>query len=164
VDAMSEKDSKDHVYWMQQALRLAQTAADCGEVPVGAVLVSADGESGEILGTGSNAPIQDCDPTAHAEIKALRAAATNAKNYRVPGSTLYVTIEPCTMCFGAMIHARIKRLVFAAREPKAGVISSNLNLHKSSIYNHEIVIVESVLEEPARELMQAFFRARRSGS
>lgn len=150
------------IYWMQRALSLAEQAASAQEVPVGAVLVAPDG-SGELrlLGEGSNAPISNSDPTAHAEIVALRAAATEQNNYRLPGSTLYVTIEPCTMCFGAMIHARVSRLVYAAPEPKAGVISSNLNLHHSDIYNHRIDITAGVLESQAQALMQDFFKRRR---
>lgn len=140
---------------------LAKAAAERGEVPVGAIVVAEyDGEP-EVIGEGSNAPIGDCDPTAHAEIKALRAASENRKNYRLPETTLYVTIEPCTMCFGAMVHARIKRLVYAASEPKAGVINSNLQLYQASIYNHKIEVTGSVLENSAKELMQAFFKNRR---
>ncbi len=157
-DLVSEADAR----WMKCALKLAESAADRGEVPVGAVLVG-EAVSGEqkIIGEGSNAPIGDADPTAHAEIKALSSGARFLDNYRLPDTTLYVTIEPCTMCFGAMVHARIKRLVYAASEPKAGVITSNLQLHNSGIYNHNIEITSGVLESEARDLMQAFFKQRR---
>lgn len=146
---------------MEKALLLAKTAAELGEVPVGAIVVAeCDGEF-EVIGEGSNAPIRYCDPTAHAEVIALRSASEKAKNYRLPESTLYVTLEPCTMCFGAMVHARIKRLVYAASEPKAGVISSNLQLHQAAIYNHTIEVTGSVMEDSAKALMQSFFKSRR---
>ncbi len=144
-------------YWMQFALQQAQLAAQCGEVPVGAVLVRDD----EIIGAGFNQPISSCDPTAHAEIVALRAAATAAANYRLPDSTLYVTIEPCTMCAGALIHARVKRLVFGAPEPRAGAIVSALQLYDGDYYNHRIEVTAGVMAESCSELMQRFFRERR---
>ena len=160
---MQENSSvAEDVYWMRRALQLARQAAAREEVPVGAILVARD-EAGlfQSLGEGSNAPIGDCDPTAHAEIKALRAAANSTNNYRLPGSTLYVTIEPCTMCYGAMVHARVARLVYAAAEPRAGVIHSNLRLQETGIYNHQLEVVSGVLEQEAQELMHAFFKARR---
>ena len=116
--------------WMERALVLAGQAAAAGEVPVGAVLV----REGIVLGEGYNQPIAGHDPTAHAEIMALRAAATAEQNYRLPGSTLYVTLEPCTMCFGAMVHARVARLVYAASEPRAGVCESQLHLPTVEFY------------------------------
>ena len=111
---------KDDYYWMQQALLLAQQAADMDEIPVGAVVV----KDNEIIGRGFNQPISLCDPTAHAEIQALRHAANHIGNYRLNGATLYVTLEPCGMCAGAIVHSRIARLVYGATEPKAGVIVS----------------------------------------
>ena len=143
--------------WMQQALLLAKEAATQGEVPVGAVLV----RDRELLGTGSNGPIGQCDPTAHAEINALREAAKTMGNYRLPGATLYVTLEPCTMCFGALVHARIARLVFAAFEPRAGVVGSQLNLQTASFYNHSMDVEGGLLEAESSALLRDFFRVRR---
>ena len=143
--------------FMQRALVLAAAAAARGEVPVGAVLV----RDGIILGEGSNQPISRCDPTAHAEIVALRAAAAREGNYRLPGSTLYVTIEPCTMCVGAMIHARIGRLVYGAAEPRAGVVHSQLQLPDAGFYNHRIQVEGGVLADECAAIMREFFRRRR---
>ena len=147
----------DDRHWMTQALALARTAAALGEVPVGAILVRDDQQ----LGAGSNRPITSQDPTAHAEIIALREAARNIGNYRLPGSTLYVTIEPCTMCFGAMIHARVARLVYGAPEPRAGVCRSNLQLPDQPLYNHRVEVVGGVLEEECAAVIRAFFRGKR---
>lgn len=148
---------EEDIHWMRRALVLADAAARAGEVPVGAVLV----RSGEVLGEGRNQPLSSRDPTAHAEICALRAASAAVGNYRLPGSTLYVSIEPCTMCAGALVHARIERLVFAAREPKAGVVVSNLQLLEAPFLNHRIRWEEGPLADEASALMQAFFRDRR---
>lgn len=142
---------------MRRALALADRAADEGEVPVGAVVVL----EGQLLGEGWNRPIGNNDPTAHAEIVALRDAAGVAGNYRLPGSTLYVTLEPCTMCAGAMVHARVSRLVFAAREPKAGVVCSTCALLDEPWYNHRIEWEEGVLAGQSSQRLQDFFRARR---
>lgn len=152
---LSQEESD--VHWMQWALALARKAAELGEVPVGAVLV----RRGEIIGEGHNLTVGGHDPTGHAEIRALRAAATNAGNYRLPQSTLYVTIEPCAMCFGALVHARIARLVYAAAEPKAGVVESHLNLPSSSHFNHRIDVSSGVMANQAGQLMKDFFAARR---
>ena len=149
----------DDEHWMRLALALAQRAADAGEVPVGALLV----RNGEVLAEGHNQPIGSHDPTAHAEIVALRAAAARLGNYRLPDTTLYVTIEPCTMCVGAMIHARVARLVFGAREPRAGAVCSQHQLCAHPAYNHRIEYVEGVLEAECAGLMRAFFRNRRQG-
>lgn len=143
--------------WMKRALGLAQEAAGHGEVPVGAVIV----RDGLLIGEGYNQPISSADPTAHAEIIALRHAAGIEKNYRLPGTTLFVTIEPCTMCVGAMIHARVDNVVFGAREPKAGALLSNLQLHQQGHYNHRLNVVEGVLEHECSALMSDFFRSRR---
>lgn len=145
-------------YWMRQALVLARASADEGEVPVGAVVV----RDGELLGEGRNGPIGQCDPSAHAEIQALRAACSNEKNYRIPGSTLYVTIEPCTMCVGAIVHARVDRVVFGAREPKAGAVVSQNNLLAHASMNTQVSYAEGILEEECREMMTAFFSERRA--
>ena len=143
--------------WMRRALELAATAAAAEEVPVGAVLV----RDGELLGEGYNQVISATDPTAHAENIALRQAAAKLGNYRLPGSTLYVTLEPCTMCVGALIHARVARLVFAAREPRAGVVCSQAHLLEQDFYNHQLSWEEGLLAEESAELLQVFFRARR---
>ena len=145
---------------MQRALALAQQAAAAGEVPVGAVVVL----DGRIVGEGFNQPISSHDPTAHAEVVALRAAAAAVANYRLTGATLYVTIEPCLMCVGAMVHARIATVVYGALEPKAGAIASMTAAHEFERLNHRLAAVGGVLEEDARALLQAFFRARRGGA
>ncbi len=147
----------DDEHWMRRALELAHHAAAAGEVPVGAVLVRA----GSVLGEGWNAPVGRCDPSAHAEIVALRAAALAAGNYRLPASTLYVTIEPCAMCAGALVHTRVARLVFAAREPRAGVVASNVGLLDQPFLNHRVAWSEGVCADEAARLMQDFFRGRR---
>ena len=123
--------------WMRAALELAQEAADQGEVPVGAVVV----REGKIIGRGCNAPITKADPTAHAEINALREAAMTAGNYRLPGATLVVTVEPCTMCAGALLHARIETLVFGAREPRAGAVFSSAKVLENPGLNHRVYTV-----------------------
>ena len=152
MNSMSE-----HEDWMRRALALADRAENEGEVPIGAVLV----RDGELLGEGWNSVISTQDPTAHAEIIALRDAARVAGNYRLPGSTLYVTLEPCTMCAGAMIHARVHRLVFAAREPKAGVVCSTCAMLDEPRYNHQVQWQGGVLAEESAERLQNFFRERR---
>lgn len=151
---------QENDYWMGEALRLAQRAAAAGEVPVGALVV----RDGVCLGRGWNQPISGCDPTAHAEIMALRDAATQLDNYRLSGATLFVTIEPCTMCFGALMHARIGTLVYGASEPRAGVCESQLQLPQQTFYNHRIEVVAGVRAEEAAELLRTFFRARRDGA
>lgn len=143
---------------MQHALDLAAHAAAEGEVPVGAVVVSAEGE---LLGSGFNQPILSHDPTAHAEVMALRAAALSVGNYRLPGCTLYVTIEPCTMCVGAMVHARIAHLVFGAPEPRFGAVVSGRRLLDEGEFNHRMSWEGGVLADPCGELMKGFFKARR---
>lgn len=145
--------------WMQRALELARQGAEVGEVPVGAVLVRDD----QVLGEGFNQPIIAHDPTAHAEVVALRAAADAEQNYRLPGSTLYVTLEPCTMCFGALVHARVARLVYAASEPRAGVCVSQLQLPQVDFYNHKLLVEGGLMEEESAAMLKAFFAARRKG-
>lgn len=145
-------------YWMEKALALAEAAGRAGEVPVGAVIV----RHGDLLGEGSNAPILTYDPTAHAEIRALRAAAAAVGNYRLPGTTLYVTIEPCAMCAGAMVHARVKRLVFGAREPRAGSVVSQAKLLNAEYFNHQIEVTEGVLAQRCGQLVRQFFEERRA--
>lgn len=144
--------------WMQRAMVLAEQAAEQGEVPVGAVLVYEN----KIIGEAYNQPISLNDSTAHAELLALRQAAKHLMNYRVPGSELFVTIEPCMMCAGAMIHARVSRLVFAAREPKAGVACSHLRVFEQNFLNHRMKVEEGLFAEHCSALMSDFFKQRRS--
>ncbi len=142
---------------MREALVLAQQAAEFGEVPVGAVVVV----DGEIVGRGFNRMIESKDPTAHAEIVALRDAAMRLGNYRLPGATLYVTIEPCTMCAGAMIHARVARLCFATPEPRAGAAGSSIDVFANPSLNHRVEVDAGVCQEEAAALITNFFKARR---
>lgn len=142
------------------ALAEAARAGAAHEVPVGAVIV----HDGRVIGTGFNQPISTCDPTAHAEIVALRMAARTTGNYRLSGAILYVTVEPCLMCVGAIVHARIGVLVYGAAEPKSGAIASTLQAHESPGLNHRISVVAGVLEAECRDVMQRFFRERRDRS
>ena len=144
-------------FFMAKALRLAKQAGAVGEVPVGALVV----KDGEIIGEGYNQPISGCDPTAHAEIVAMRNAADNTNNYRLNDCDLYVSIEPCTMCVGAMIHGRIGRVIFGAAEPRAGALQSQLQLMEQSHYNHSFEWYGGVLEQQCGDLMSAFFRRKR---
>jgi tRNA(adenine34) deaminase len=146
-----------HEIFMREALSLARSAAAAGEVPVGAVVV----RDGVIVGRGFNRPICSHDPTAHAEIAALRDAATALQNYRLPGCTLYVTIEPCTMCFGAAVHARIEHIIYGAKEAKSGSIDSNLQLPQQDCFNHQVSCMGGVLEQECRVLISDFFAQRR---
>jgi len=144
--------------FMTQALQLADTAAEHEEVPVGALVVY----KGKVIATGFNRPISDNDASAHAEINALREAGKVLGNYRLPECTLYVTLEPCTMCLGAMIHARISRLVFAANEPRAGAVESQLNLLDQPFFNHRIEWRGGVLASESSEKLKQFFKRKRS--
>lgn len=148
---------ENDIHWMRQALALAQKALAEDEVPVGAVVV----RDGEVIGEGYNRPVSSADPTAHAEINALRDAAERLGNYRLPGAVLYVTIEPCTMCTGALLHARIDRLVFGAREPRAGAVCSHLALLDRDHFNHRVSYDAGVLETECSALISDFFAARR---
>ena len=156
LKADSETESLD-VFWMQHALQLADRAALLGEVPIGAVLIKDDG----IIGEGWNSPISSKDPTAHAEINAIRAAATRLGNYRLLDTTLYVTVEPCVMCVGAIIHARIKTVIFGANEPKTGAVGSAFNLLDAPQHNHVLSVRRGVLADASVTRLQTFFRARR---
>lgn len=147
----------DDTRWMQHALALARRAEAEGEVPVGALLV----RDGAVLGEGWNRPIGLHDPTAHAEIMALRAAGQAVGNYRLPGSTLYVTLEPCIMCAGAIVHARVQRLVFAASDPRSGAAGSVFCLLDDARLNHRVTVSGGILAEASGELLRRFFRARR---
>ena len=142
---------------MADALEQARQARDSGEVPIGAIVAIA----GEIVGRGFNQPLSSGDPTAHAEIVAIRAAARHVGNYRLTGATLCVTIEPCLMCVGALVHARIGTLVFGAAEPKSGAVVSTVRGGELPGHNHRFEVVSGVREEECRALMQAFFKARR---
>jgi tRNA(adenine34) deaminase len=142
---------------MRAALEQALEAGRHNEVPVGAVVVV----DNDIVGAGFNQPISAHDPTAHAEIVAIRAAAKRLGNYRLTGSTLYVTIEPCQMCVGAMVHTRIARLVYGTVEPKAGAIESAMRAHEHPALNHRIIVTGGVLESECRETIQEFFKQRR---
>ena len=143
--------------YMLRALALAEEAGAVGEVPVGAVLV----RNNKIIGEGRNAQVGSCDPSAHAEIQALRAAAKIEANYRLPNTTLYATLEPCTMCCGAIVHARIERLVFATREPKAGAVISTAQLLGNPVLNHHVSWEEGVHQAESARLLTQFFKLRR---
>ena len=143
---------------MALALDEARHAGAAGEVPVGCVIV----QDGRVLGRGFNQPISAVDPTAHAEIVALRAAAREVGNYRLIGATLYVTIEPCLMCVGAMVHARVERVVYGAAEPKAGAVESAMRAHEHPSLNHRMTVLGGVHARECRELMQRFFASRRA--
>jgi tRNA(adenine34) deaminase len=150
-------DNTHDEQFLSQALALAREASEAGEIPVGAVLV----RDGEVIGRGFNSPITTNDPTAHAEILAIRQAAARMGNYRLAGTTLYVTLEPCVMCAGALVHARIGRLVFGARDLRFGGVRSKFALADSDLLNHQIEIVEGVLAAECLALLRDFFAARR---
>lgn len=142
---------------MQAALVQAEAAAAAGEIPVGAVIAV----GGEIVASGHNSPIRDSDPSAHAEIMALRAAGAATSNYRLPGATLYVTLEPCAMCWGAMVQARVARVVFGAYDPKAGVAGSAIDLSDSPAFNHRFEVLGGVLADSCGAVLKEFFKSRR---
>jgi len=149
--------AQDDAIPMREALAEARAAAEAGEVPIGAVAVI----SGEVVARAQNRVLRDCDPTAHAEMVALRAAAKAVGNYRLTGCELYVTLEPCAMCAGAMIHARLGRLVYAAADPKAGAAGSVLEVLNHPKLNHQMEVTAGVLAEDCSELLRNFFRERR---
>ncbi|EAT11664.1 tRNA adenosine(34) deaminase TadA [Bermanella marisrubri] len=153
---MSQELQDEH--FMALAIQQAKKADALNEVPVGAVVVL----DGEVIGEGYNQPISGCDPTAHAEVMALRQAAKNVSNYRLVNADLYVTIEPCTMCAGAIVHSRIRRLVYGATEPKAGVIESQQTILTQSYFNHRVEVVSGILLDQCTDIVQAFFRRRRA--
>jgi tRNA(adenine34) deaminase len=144
-------------WFMRMALEEARRAGEEGEVPVGAVLVS----EGKVIGRGRNRPIALCDPTAHAEILAIREGAVHTRNYRLAGSTLFVTLEPCAMCAGALLQARVQRLVFGAEDAKAGAVKSLFGLLADDRLNHRVEVTSGVLAEECREILQRFFSERR---
>jgi len=147
-------------YWMQQALMLAQKAELQDEVPVGAVIV----KDNKLIAEGWNQPIQNNDPSAHAELTAMRNAGQALNNYRLTDTTLYVTLEPCSMCVGAMIHARVDRLVFGAYDMRTGATGSAINLIGDAIHNHQVAVQGGVMEEECKIILQSFFRRRRAAS
>ena len=149
----TEFTEDDHV-WMQKALALAEQAEAAGEVPVGAVIV----RDGKLIGEGFNQPITTCDPTSHAELVALRHACQQEKNYRLPGATLYVTLEPCTMCAGALVHARIQEVVFAAKEPKAGALVSTQEFFASTQLNYHVLCRHVLMVDVARDRLPRSFK------
>nr|WP_301011585.1 tRNA adenosine(34) deaminase TadA [Halomonas sp.] len=148
-------------FYMHRALDQAHLAFEAGEVPVGAVVVDA---LGTIVGVGRNAPVASCDPSGHAEIRALREAGQQLGNYRLEGCTLFVTLEPCMMCAGAMVHARLSRLVYGAAEPRAGMVESKANLLAQPWFNHQVAVTGGVLASPAKKLLKRFFIERRASS
>jgi len=154
---MDERRESHDEFFLRQALALAREAESAGEVPVGAVVVL----QGTVIGTGRNSPISQNDPTAHAEILALREAAAAIGNYRLEGATLYATLEPCVMCAGALVAARVARVVFGARDLRFGGVRSKFRLADSDLLNHRVEIVEGVLGAECAEVMQRFFAARR---
>ena len=154
---MTTEGNAQHEMFMRQALELAAAAQQLGEVPVGAVVV----RDGEIIGRGFNRPISDCDPTAHAEVIALRDAASHLNNYRLTDCELYVTIEPCAMCAGAIVHSRVSQLFYGAAEPKAGVVDSTDQFFLNPALNHLVQSQSGVLEAECRSVIQGFFASRR---
>ncbi len=156
MNDQSEQESLD-VFWMQHALELAKRAESEGEVPVGAVVVLDD----EVIGEGWNSPIIDHDPTAHAEIIALRNASKKINNYRLLNSTLYVTLEPCIMCSGAIIHSRVKRVVYGAFDPKAGAEQSAFSILGTDCLNHKVEVTHGVMAAECGQILTDFFRKRR---
>ena len=143
--------------WMQVAINEAKLAMKENEIPVGSVLV----QNEKIIAKAHNQPIRKNDPTAHAEIQVLRKAGNQKENYRLVGSTLYVTLEPCAMCFGAMVHARVERIVFGALDPKTGVCGSCMDLNNENFFNHKISITGGVLEKESSDLLRLFFKSLR---
>ena len=144
--------------FMREAMELARQGAERGEVPVGAVLV----QDGEVIGRGFNCPISTSDPSAHAEMVAIRAAAAAVQNYRLPGSTLYVTLEPCSMCAGLIVHSRVARVVYGALEPKAGIVQSQGQFFSQGFLNHRVLFEGGVLAEECGAILSEFFKARRA--
>lgn len=153
-------DRSQDLHFMRQALQLARQGAELGEVPVGAVLV----RDNEVLGTGFNQPISLHDPSAHAEMLAIRQASASLGNYRLPGCTLYVTLEPCSMCAGLLVHARIERLVYAASEPRSGAIRSRTRLLDNGWLNHRVMVEGGLLAEESAAMLQEFFQRRRKAA
>lgn len=159
LNSVNAQDA-EHQRWMRHALSLARSALDMDEVPVGAVVV----HEGEIIGEGHNRTIVDCDPSAHAEIVALRSAASHVGNHRLPGCQMYVTIEPCAMCAGAIVQARLSSLIYGATDPKAGAAGSVLDVLRNPTLNHQCHVVGEILRDECSELIREFFQGRRLNS
>lgn len=157
---MNDLSDAAHQYWMSFALEQADKAEQCGEVPVGAVIVRDD----QVIAVGHNQPITDCDPTAHAEVVVLRRAAHTLQNYRLNGCTLYVTLEPCVMCAGAIIHARLSQVVYAASDPRAGACQSVFQLLPTDKLNHRVEVIGDVAAKRAQQKLRRFFQQRRNTS
>ena len=155
--AVSDEELEQHIRWMKHALALADSAESIGEVPVGACVVL----NGELIGEGYNTPISDHDPSAHAELRAVKQAASKVQNYRLIDATLYVTLEPCSMCAGMLVHARVKRVVFGAKDAKTGAAGSVMNLLQHPALNHQVDIVSGVLASTCANKLSDFFRKRR---
>ncbi len=158
IEMSPEEVDETDVYWMNKALELAQKAGDSDEVPIGSVLIS---ENNQCIGEGWNQPISTDDPTAHAEILALRDAAKRLNNYRLPDTTLYVTLEPCPMCAGAIVQARIRRVVIATPDPRTGSAGSVFNLLNSPHLNHRVAVTTGVLQQECSSLLKTFFLDKR---
>ena len=156
-DDLPSAELEIHNKWMSHALMLAKRSQDVGEVPVGAVLV----KDGELIAEGWNRPIETHDPTAHAEIMALRAAGQKLGNYRLPDTTLYVTLEPCTMCAGAMIHSRVANVVFGASEHRTGVAGSVIDVFQQDFHYHHVAVTGGIMKDECSQLLKDFFKARR---
>jgi len=157
VSFNDDLDYQNHLKWMSHALMLAKRSEEEGEVPVGAVLVKDD----ELIAEGWNRPIESNDPTAHAEIMTLRAAGKVLGNYRLPSTTLYVTLEPCTMCAGALIHARVAKLVYGASEHRTGVAGSVIDVFDQDFHFHRVAVTGGILQDECSQLLKAFFKAKR---
>lgn len=157
LTSVADVNSDEHQKWMEHALMLAERSRAEGEVPVGAVIVKA----GELVAEGWNRPIDTRDATAHAEIMAIRNAGHRLNNYRLPGTTLYVTLEPCTMCAGAIIHARISTLVFGAPDPRTGTAGSAIDLFSQSYHNHRVNVSGGIMREECGQILKTFFKERR---
>ena len=153
----SSPNISDDQRFMEEAFAEARLAFESGEVPVGAIVVV----DGSITGRGHNSVIRNSDPTAHAEVLAIRAAAAQIGNYRLTGSTLYSTIEPCAMCAGTLIHARVARLVYGARDPRAGAVDTHFGICRAEVLNHQVSVTGGILESRCREMIQSFFREKR---
>ena len=157
VTSISDKDDIVHQKWMKHALMLAERSRDEGEVPVGALVV----KDGELIAEGWNRPIETHDATAHAEIMAIREAGRILNNYRIPDTQIYVTLEPCTMCAGAIVHARIGQLIFGAPDPRTGTAGSAIDLFSKDYHNHRVDVTGGIMRDECGDILKAFFKARR---
>lgn len=153
-------DKPEHIKWMAHALKLAERSRDEGEVPVGAVIVKDD----QLIAEGWNQPIGTHDASAHAEIMAIRAAGKALNNYRLPGTSLYVTLEPCTMCAGAIIHARIDHVVFAATDPRTGSAGSAIDIFSKDYHNHRVSVTGGIMQDECGQILKSFFQSRRKNN